>query len=190
MTCPTAAFWSRWPRWRWRGGIGAQLDAAPAAIVPHAFWFGEDQARYIVTVAEAEAGLVLAKMKGAGMPCARIGTTGGDAIAIAGEAAVPVTALSTAFEAWLPAYMNAKLYTVIASAAKQSIQQLAGCRMDFFAALAMTVRELGAASHSTLFAPGICRNARVSAQLNATVSTNPIGAFTVAGRSVKSNSQY
>ena len=29
-------------------GIGAELDAAPLA--PHAFWFGEDQARYVVTV--------------------------------------------------------------------------------------------------------------------------------------------
>ena len=52
-------------------GIGAQLLAAPASIVPHACWFGEDQARYIVTVPAAEAGLVLAKMKGAGVPCAR-----------------------------------------------------------------------------------------------------------------------
>ena len=32
------------------GGIGAQLLAAPGSIVPHAYWFGEDQARYIVTV--------------------------------------------------------------------------------------------------------------------------------------------
>ena len=40
---------------------------------------------------EAEAGRVLAKMKGAGVPCARIGTTGGDAIAIAGEAPVAMT---------------------------------------------------------------------------------------------------
>ncbi|MDO8398637.1 MAG: phosphoribosylformylglycinamidine synthase subunit PurL, partial [Bradyrhizobium sp.] len=91
------------------GGIGAQLLAAPAAIVPHAWWFGEDQARYVVTVPEAQAGLVLAKMKGAGVPCARIGTTGGAAIAIAGEPAVSVTALNTAFESWLPAYMNAKV---------------------------------------------------------------------------------
>ncbi|MFX6965265.1 AIR synthase-related protein, partial [Acinetobacter baumannii] len=63
--------------------IGAQLLAAPSSIVPHAWWFGEDQARYIVTVPAADAGLVLAKMKGAGVPCARIGTTGGDAIAVA-----------------------------------------------------------------------------------------------------------
>src|ERR1700760_440450 len=67
------------------GGIGAQLLQAPSAIVPHAWWFGEDQARYIVTVRAEEAGLVLAKMKGAGVPCARIGTTGGDVIAVAGE---------------------------------------------------------------------------------------------------------
>jgi phosphoribosylformylglycinamidine synthase len=87
-------------------GIGGQFLPAPNAIVPHAFWFGEDQARYIVTVPAAEAGLVLAKMKGAGVPCIRIGTTGGDAIAISGEAPVSVDALKTGFERWLPAYMN------------------------------------------------------------------------------------
>src|ERR1700760_3177969 len=88
-------------------GIGAQLLAAPAAIVPHAFWFGEDQARYVVTVPAEEAGLVLAKKKGAGGPCLRIGTTGGDAIAVAGEAPVAVKSLKTGFESWFPAYMNA-----------------------------------------------------------------------------------
>src|ERR1700752_5080208 len=87
-------------------GIGAQLLAAPAAIVPHAYWFGEDQARYVVTVPAAEAGLVLAKMRGAGVPCVRIGTTGGDAIAVAGEPPVAVEELSRAFEHWLPDYMR------------------------------------------------------------------------------------
>src|SRR5438094_281510 len=89
-------------------GIGAQLLTAPASIVPHAYWFGEDQARYIVTVPAADAGLVLAKMKGAGVPCTRIGTTGGDAIAVAGETPVSVDALKSAFERWLPAYMSGK----------------------------------------------------------------------------------
>src|ERR1700742_5266987 len=87
-------------------GIGARLLAAPASIVPHAFWFGEDQARYVVTVAAEQAGLVLAKMKGAGVPCTRIGTTGGDAITIAGQGAVPVETLAAAFESWFPAYMG------------------------------------------------------------------------------------
>src|SRR5437762_8539771 len=60
-------------------GIGAQLLAAPRSIVPHAYWFGEDQARYVVTVRAEEAGRVLAKIKGAGVPCVRSGTTGGEA---------------------------------------------------------------------------------------------------------------
>ena len=88
------------------GGIGARLLAAPGAIVPHAYWFGEDQARYVVTVPESEAGSVLAKMSGAGVPCSHIGTTGGDAIVIADEEAVSVASLKAAFEAWLPAYMG------------------------------------------------------------------------------------
>ena len=41
---------------RWR--LGARLLAAPDTTVPHAYWFGEDQARYIVTVAAEQAGLV------------------------------------------------------------------------------------------------------------------------------------
>jgi hypothetical protein len=55
-----------------------------------------------------QAGLVLAKMKGVGVPCLRIGSTGGDAIEIAGEKPVPVKALASAFESWLPAYMGGK----------------------------------------------------------------------------------
>jgi phosphoribosylformylglycinamidine synthase len=45
-------------------------------------------------------------MKGAGVPCARIGTTGGDAIAVAGEAPVQVASLKAGFESWFPAYMG------------------------------------------------------------------------------------
>jgi hypothetical protein len=45
-------------------------------------------------------------MKGAGVPCARIGTTGGNAIAVSGESPVQVTSLKTGFESWFPAYMG------------------------------------------------------------------------------------
>jgi hypothetical protein len=47
-------------------------------------------------------------MRGAGVPCARIGTSGGDAIAVAGEAPVSIEKLNTAFESWLPGYMSGK----------------------------------------------------------------------------------
>ncbi len=45
-------------------------------------------------------------MKGADVPCVRIGTTGGDTIAIAGEAPVSVASLRAGFEGWFPAYMS------------------------------------------------------------------------------------
>lgn len=90
------------------GGIGAKLLAAPASLVSHAYWFGEDQARYLVTVPETEAGRVLAKMRGCEVSCVRIGTTGGDAIAIAGETPVSIESLRTSHERWLPDYMGGK----------------------------------------------------------------------------------
>lgn len=90
------------------GGIGAKLLAAPTALVSQAYWFGEDQARYLVTVPETEAGRVLAKMRGCEVPCVRIGTTGGDAIAIAGETPVRIESLRTSHERWLPDYMGGK----------------------------------------------------------------------------------
>ncbi len=47
-------------------------------------------------------------MKGAGVACARIGTSGGDVLNIAGETPVSITSLKTGFEGWFPAYMSGK----------------------------------------------------------------------------------
>ncbi|MEO6945726.1 MAG: phosphoribosylformylglycinamidine synthase subunit PurL, partial [Nitrobacter sp.] len=89
-------------------GIGARLDDAPEAIVPHAWWFGEDQARYIVTVHERDLLSVFTKLRAVEVPCVQIGITGGQEIAIAGERAVHVKALQHGFESWLPNYMAGK----------------------------------------------------------------------------------
>ena len=136
-------------------GIGAQLLAAPGSIVPHAWWFGEDQARYIVTVPAAEAGLVLAKMKGAGVPCVRIGTTGGDAVSVAGETPVSIAALKNGFESWFPAYMSGKSRNnVIASAVfvasgRMSQRQSGGSRIRS----RISLRSIRATRRKTLTAP-------------------------------------
>jgi phosphoribosylformylglycinamidine synthase len=90
-------------------GIGAKLDAAPTDIPAHAHWFGEDQARYLVTVAASAADAVIAKGRAAGIPVSLIGTTGGDQLALAGERAIAVAALRERFEGWLPAYMAGEL---------------------------------------------------------------------------------
>ncbi len=89
-------------------GIGAILDAPPDEIVPHAWWFGEDQARYVVTVQEEHLLPVLSKLKAVGVPCHVIGKTGGDAIAVEGETPVSIASLKAGHENWLPAYMSGK----------------------------------------------------------------------------------
>jgi phosphoribosylformylglycinamidine synthase subunit PurL len=90
-------------------GIGAQLERAPAEIPAHAFWFGEDQARYLATVHAGAVDAIIARAVIAGVPVRRIGTTGGDTLAIAGERPVVVEGLSERFEAWLPGYMAGAL---------------------------------------------------------------------------------
>jgi phosphoribosylformylglycinamidine synthase len=84
-------------------GIGAELDRTP--IAPHAFWFGEDQGRYIVTVSPAGAERTIQRGAVAGIPVRQIGLTGGDALTLQGERPILVVKLRERFEAWLPAYM-------------------------------------------------------------------------------------
>ena len=85
--------------------IGAALDAAPDDTPAHAFWFGEDQARYVVTVPAAKVDAVLERGRAASVPVWRLGVTGGKALSVAGERPLAVAGLRGTFEAWLPAYM-------------------------------------------------------------------------------------
>jgi phosphoribosylformylglycinamidine synthase len=85
-------------------GIGAELDAAPLAA--HAFWFGEDQARYVVTVPAAQADKVATRARNLGIPLRTLGTTGGDELTLKGEHPILVAKLSESFEGWFPAYMG------------------------------------------------------------------------------------
>jgi phosphoribosylformylglycinamidine synthase subunit PurL len=84
-------------------GIGAELDAAPFSA--HAFWFGEDQARYVLTVRAAAADRTVAQARAAAVPVRLLGTTGGDALTLAAERPILVAKLRDSFEGWLPAYM-------------------------------------------------------------------------------------
>jgi phosphoribosylformylglycinamidine synthase subunit PurL len=82
--------------------LGAVLEAPPG-VASHGFWFGEDQARYVVSAKDADA--VIQRAKAAGAPLTRLGATGGQILAIAGERPLPVEELRRRNEAWLPAYM-------------------------------------------------------------------------------------
>ncbi len=91
---------------RSRDGANAGLPEAPAPVPHPAFWFGEDQARYVVTVRESDAAAVLELAGVNGVPVRRIGTTGGSALTLPAERPVAVARLSERFENWLPGYMS------------------------------------------------------------------------------------
>jgi phosphoribosylformylglycinamidine synthase len=88
-------------------GRGLGLDAGPAGIPACGWWFGEDQARYLVATARPEA--VLAAAAAAGVPARRIGRVGEAgrqaALTLAGGGAISLDELRRAHEEWLPAYM-------------------------------------------------------------------------------------
>jgi phosphoribosylformylglycinamidine synthase subunit PurL len=83
-------------------GIGAVLETA-SALPAHAFWFGEDQARYVVTAKRTEP--IFERAKAAGVSVAAIGATGGAVISLHGERPLRPADIKQRFEAWLPAYV-------------------------------------------------------------------------------------
>jgi phosphoribosylformylglycinamidine (FGAM) synthase-like enzyme len=84
-------------------GIGAALVDVPSPA--EAFWFGEDQARYVVTVPDARIDALITQAGAAGVAARRLGITGGDALTLSGERPLAVAGLRGCFESWLPAYM-------------------------------------------------------------------------------------
>jgi phosphoribosylformylglycinamidine synthase subunit PurL len=87
------------------GRLGAALDAPPPDRQPHGYWFGEDQARYLLTCPPGAYAGLITQAAAAGVPMRRIGTVGGETIALPGERPILVQALVERFEGWLPSYM-------------------------------------------------------------------------------------
>ena len=87
------------------GGVGAELFAPPTDIPPLAWWFGEDQARYLVATPSAEA--LVSAAGHAVVPVCVIGRTGGTVLTMADGNSIPLSDLGNAHENWLPQYMAA-----------------------------------------------------------------------------------
>ncbi|MCA3394198.1 MAG: phosphoribosylformylglycinamidine synthase II, partial [Roseomonas sp.] len=85
-------------------GIGARLSPASDDIPAHGFWFGEDQARYVLAVADGAS--LIAKASSAGVPAQLIGAAGGGDLVLPDGAAISVSTLAAAHEATLPALMG------------------------------------------------------------------------------------
>jgi phosphoribosylformylglycinamidine synthase len=86
-------------------GIGASIGLAglPDEI---AFWFGEDQARYVIAAPFAVADKIVQEARALYIPVAELGKTGGDAVTLEDKDSVKVAALRDGFERWFPNYMS------------------------------------------------------------------------------------
>jgi phosphoribosylformylglycinamidine synthase subunit PurL len=85
------------------GGIGASVEAQSPE---HAFFFGEDQGRYVLTAPPAESGGIAEEAKRLGVPLSRIGATGGQTLKLGDAGPVALAAVREAYENWLPAFMS------------------------------------------------------------------------------------
>ena len=72
------------------GGHGVELDAIPAPLPPHALWFGEDQARYVVAASPDQADAIHKAAAMAKVPLRLLGKVGGEAISLDGEPALAI----------------------------------------------------------------------------------------------------
>ncbi len=86
------------------GGIGASIEVSPP-LPEHAFLFGEDQARYIVTATLENADAIRDAAENAGVACEIIGVTGQCTLTLGFGTAILLGDLMRVHEGWLPDYM-------------------------------------------------------------------------------------
>lgn len=89
------------------GNRGARILLPDLDIPLHAFLFGEDQARYVVTARPDAAAELIAAAAKAGVPATAIGAVGGENLTIGEHLTVSVADLRQRHESWLPDYMSA-----------------------------------------------------------------------------------
>jgi phosphoribosylformylglycinamidine synthase len=84
------------------GDTGAALERGGDA----AYWFGEDQGRYVLACGGATA--LLARAQAAGVPARRLGSTGGAMLTLPDGDTISLAELRRLHEAFLPAWMDGR----------------------------------------------------------------------------------
>ncbi|HTQ15176.1 MAG TPA: phosphoribosylformylglycinamidine synthase subunit PurL [Rhizomicrobium sp.] len=88
------------------GGIGVEVGVAGTTVEPIAFFFGEDQARYLLALPAKEADKVEGELREAGIIHAILGQTFGEKVVrVTGEGDATLAGLRKSHEGWFPAYM-------------------------------------------------------------------------------------
>ncbi len=84
------------------GNVGAKITIDPGDN-PGAFWFGEDQARYVVAVKTPD--IVISRASEKDIPCSIIGHTCEGSLVFPDGSDIAVDDLNAAHTGWLPGYM-------------------------------------------------------------------------------------
>ena len=90
------------------GDTGATLDVPQSGIPPHAYWFGEDQARYVLAVANGKA--LIKAAAAAGVPARKLGRAARSArntgLILSSGATISLARLVTANARFFPDLMD------------------------------------------------------------------------------------
>ena len=86
------------------GNTGVGLLPVPGGVAPHAFWFGEDQARYVLAVNDAVA--LLAAAFAAGVPADVLGVSGGQDLTLPTGDTISLARLRSVHEQALPSLLG------------------------------------------------------------------------------------
>ena len=85
------------------GSMGVRLDVPQSGVSPQAYWFGEDQGRYLLAVADGAA--VVEAARRAGIEGRVLGRSGGDGLTLPSGATISLARLNQAHGAFFPALM-------------------------------------------------------------------------------------
>lgn len=88
------------------GSLGCSIAVSKNGGTALETLFGEDQARYLVTVQASKLETVVQEAKKSGITLRDLGKTGGTELTVTNVMAIPIEKLKVLHESWFPAYMS------------------------------------------------------------------------------------
>jgi len=86
--------------------MGAQVHLQPGSVVPHAFFFGEDASRAVVSFSPSAQAQVEAVCRTGGVPCAVVGEVMRQELRVEGVLCLSTEVLSKAWRSGIPSVLK------------------------------------------------------------------------------------
>lgn len=90
------------------GGTGFTVAPGESEIPLHAYFFGEDQARYLLAVSPEHSNIIANQATEAGLAIRAVAESGGGEITLPNEKSITLAELRTVHEDWFPRYFGEK----------------------------------------------------------------------------------